>query len=113
MKKRFNQKGFTLIEIIVVVVILAILASLILPRMLQQTERANIAEAQQYLGAIRRSQIALNDATLVFSQTIGIFPKRDIAVHIDLLRHPVVCATSQILLPSPLVLKWHQLVHIC
>ncbi len=51
-----NQKGFTLIEVLIVVVIIAVLASLILPRMTGQTERAVIAEAQQMLGALSRGQ---------------------------------------------------------
>ncbi len=63
MKKHLNQKGFTLIEIIVVVVILAILAALILPRFLGQTERPVIAEAQENLGALRRAQITRSDTT--------------------------------------------------
>ncbi|MDD5225880.1 MAG: type II secretion system protein [Candidatus Omnitrophica bacterium] len=50
-----RQKGFTLIEILIVVVILAVLASMVLPRFLSQTESAYIAEAQQTLGVLRRA----------------------------------------------------------
>jgi len=56
MKKNSNQKGFTLVEILIVVVIIAILAALILPRLLSQPERAIIAEAQQMLGVLNRGQ---------------------------------------------------------
>jgi prepilin-type N-terminal cleavage/methylation domain-containing protein len=62
MKK--NRKGFTLIEILIVVVILAILATLVLPRMLAQPEGALIAEANQVLGALVRAEenyMALRD----------------------------------------------------
>ena len=51
-----KKKGFTLIEILIVVVIIAILAALILPRFLAQPEKARIAEATQMLGAIMRAQ---------------------------------------------------------
>ena len=56
-----KEKGFTLIEILIVVVILGILASMILPRLLSQTERAVIAEGQQMLGAIRTAQTRTQD----------------------------------------------------
>ena len=56
-----NNRGFTLIEILIVVIIIAVLASLVLPRFLQQTEAGYIAEAQQTLGAIRRAQTTALD----------------------------------------------------
>ncbi len=49
------RKGFTLVEVLIVVVIIAILASLIVPRMLMQTEKAKAAEALQMIGAIKRA----------------------------------------------------------
>jgi len=56
-----KQKGFTLIEILIVVIILAVLAAMILPRFLSQTENAYIAEAQQVLGVLRRAQANSED----------------------------------------------------
>jgi len=55
-RKVMNKKGFTLIEVLIVVVIIAVLASLLLPRMAAQTERAIAAEGLQTLGVIRRAQ---------------------------------------------------------
>lgn len=55
--------GFTLIEVLLVVVIIAILAALILPRFMNMTERAVIAEAQTQLGAIKRGQLKWQDMT--------------------------------------------------
>ncbi len=49
-----RSKGFTLIEILIVIMILAILASLVLPRILGQVERAKYAEAFAWMGVLRR-----------------------------------------------------------
>ena len=56
-----KQRGFTLIEILIVVIILAVLASMTLPRFLSQTENAYIAEAQQVLGVLRRAEANAED----------------------------------------------------
>ena len=61
--KRKNQKGFTLVELLIVIIILGILASIVVPRMVAQTTQANTAEAVNMLGAIRRSALALQDST--------------------------------------------------
>ena len=60
---KIKQRGFTLVEVLIVVIIIAILAALILPRMTAQTGRAEIAEAQQMLGVLRRAQETYMDTT--------------------------------------------------
>lgn len=55
--------GFTLIEVLIVVIIIAILASLLLPRIISQPERAVVAEAIQTLGVLRRAQLTYVDTT--------------------------------------------------
>jgi prepilin-type N-terminal cleavage/methylation domain-containing protein len=51
-----KQKGFTLVELLIVVVIIAILAAMVVPRFLSQPEKAVIAEANVMLGALARAQ---------------------------------------------------------
>lgn len=63
MKSLKKRSGFTLIEVLIVVVIIGILAALILPRMLSQPEKAVAAEANQFLGVLRRAQTNLVDST--------------------------------------------------
>lgn len=50
--KLTSQKGFTLIEIMIVVVILSILASLIIPRIMNRPDQARVVKAQQDMRAI-------------------------------------------------------------
>jgi prepilin-type N-terminal cleavage/methylation domain-containing protein len=56
-----KQKGFTLIEVLVVVVIVGVLAALIIPRFLTAPEKAIVAEANQMLGTLIRAQQAAMD----------------------------------------------------
>ncbi len=50
--KQASQKGFTLIEIMIVVVILSILASLIIPRIMNRPDQARVVKAQQDMRAL-------------------------------------------------------------
>ena len=52
MKTQFKQTGFTLIEIMVVVVILAILASVVVPKIMDRPDEARIAKAKQDVRAV-------------------------------------------------------------
>ena len=47
-----QQRGFTLIEIMVVVVILGILASVVVPRIMDNPDKARVAKAKQDIRAI-------------------------------------------------------------
>lgn len=65
-----NQKGFTLIEIMVVVIILGLLAGLVLPRIMGQEEEARIKTT--------RTQIrALENALDSFKLDNGFYPSTD------------------------------------
>ena len=50
--KQFNQQGFTLIEIMVVVVILGILAAAVVPKIMSRPEQARIEKAKHDISAL-------------------------------------------------------------
>ena len=62
-----NKKGFTLIEIIIVIVILGVLATLALPRLSAQVGASEAAEAMQFFGAIKRAAMSCYDSTNDFT----------------------------------------------
>jgi len=53
---KIQKKGFTLLELTVVVVIIGILASIGIPTYLKAVEKGRTAEARQILGLIRMSE---------------------------------------------------------
>jgi len=66
-----RRKGFTLLELIIVVIVIGILASIALPRYIRVTERARSAEARQVLGILRGSQIRYNSLSGRWAQALG------------------------------------------
>ena len=51
-----NRKGFSLVELSVVVIIIGVLAAFGIPRMLKSVERSKAAEAFKYLASVRAAQ---------------------------------------------------------
>jgi type IV pilus assembly protein PilA len=69
LNRKHSEKGFTLVELLVVIIIIGILAAIGLPNFLSQTAKAKQTEARGNIGLVNRIQIAYRSENSSFATT--------------------------------------------
>lgn len=66
-----KRKGFTLLELLIVVIIIGILAGLAVPQFFRVAEKARSAEGVSVIGALRQAQLRYYSLHAVFTNAIA------------------------------------------
>ena len=70
MKKGMNNKGFSLVELIIVIAIMAILVGIMAPQLIKYMERSNVSADAQTCDTVKRAiEVALNDPEVIADPT--------------------------------------------
>ncbi|MFH1853368.1 MAG: type II secretion system protein [Candidatus Neomarinimicrobiota bacterium] len=69
-----NQKGFTLIELVMVIVILGILAAVAIPRFINLTTKAEVAAEDGIIGALRSGVLTYSVNMMASGNTTNLYP---------------------------------------
>ena len=107
--KKSNRKGFTIVELVIVIAVIAILAAVLIPTFASIVQKANDSNVQQVLAAARKVAIAENatddefkedtlvyvykDAQYTWNATSGKFEKKTTAITAD--ANDIVYAAAQ------------------
>lgn len=69
-----NQQGFTLIELVMVIVILGILAAVAIPQFINLTTKAEVAAEDGIIGSLRSGVYTYSVNQMADGQTSGLYP---------------------------------------
>uniref|UniRef100_UPI00286C562C prepilin-type N-terminal cleavage/methylation domain-containing protein n=1 Tax=Chamaesiphon sp. VAR_48_metabat_135_sub TaxID=2964699 RepID=UPI00286C562C len=72
LNRKQSEKGFTLVELLVVIIIIGILAAIALPNFLNQGAKAKQTEAKQNIGLINRTQTAFRSEKQAFATSFDV-----------------------------------------